>query len=263
MKIVVCMKQVPATSKVDIDPETGAMKCMSGETRTNPYDLFALETAVQIREKVGGTVTVLTMGPPQAEQVLQYAVSMGADDVYLATDRAFGGADTLATSYTLAAAIRKLGSFDLIFCGQESLDTNTAQFGPVVAAKLSMADGSGAVDISYEREGYITVRRQLSDEDEVLEMKLPALITTAESLNRPRYPSVLGIMKKDHVEIHKLTSADLDVDPSRIGLTGSPTRVKQVRPVVPPKKENLRIEGKTTDEAVDLLCTAMQKIHVI
>lgn len=123
--------------------------------------------------------------------------------------------------------------------------------------------GIGVHDISYEREGYITVRRQLSDEDEVLEMKLPALITTAESLNRPRYPSVLGIMKKDHVEIHKLTSADLDVDPSRIGLTGSPTRVKQVRPVVPPKKENLRIEGKTTDEAVDLLCTAMQKIHVI
>ena len=97
----------------------------------------------------------------------------------------------------------------------------------------------------------------------MLEMKLPALITTSESLNRPRYPSVLGILKKDHVEIHKLTSADLDVDPSRIGLTGSPTRVKQVRPVVPPKKENLRIEGKTTDEAVDLLCTAMQKIHVI
>ena len=197
------------------------------------------------------------------DAIIREAVSMGADDVYLATDRAFGGADTLATSYTLAAAIRKLGSFDLIFCGQESLDSNTAQIGPEVAATLSMPDVSGAVDISYEREGYITVRRQLSDEDEVLEMKLPALITTAESLNRPRYPSVLGIMKKDHVEIHKLTSADLDVDPSRIGLTGSPTRVKQVRPVVPPKKENLRIEGKTTDEAVDLLCTAMQKIHVI
>ena len=263
MRFLVCVKQVVDTSKMEVDPNTGRLNRNNANSIINPLDLHALEAALALRDQVGGTVTVLTMGPPQAEQVLHYAVSMGADDVYLATDRAFGGADTLATSYTLAAAIRKLGSFDLIFCGQESLDSNTAQIGPEVAAMLSMPDVSGAVDISYEREGYITVRRQLSDEDEVLEMKLPALITTAESLNRPRYPSVLGIMKKDHVEIHKLTSADLDVDPSRIGLTGSPTRVKQVRPVVPPKKENLRIEGKTTDEAVDLLCTAMQKIHVI
>ena len=263
MRFLVCVKQVVDTSKMEVDPNTGRLNRNNANSIINPLDLHALEAALALRDQVGGTVTVLTMGPPQAEQVLQYAVSMGADDVYLATDRAFGGADTLATSYTLAAAIRKLGSFDLIFCGQESLDSNTAQIGPEVAATLSMPDVSGAVDISYEIEGYITVRRQLSDEDEVLEMKLPALITTAESLNRPRYPSVLGIMKKDHVEIHKLTSADLDVDPSRIGLTGSPTRVKQVRPVVPPKKENLRIEGKTTDEAVDLLCTAMQKIHVI
>ena len=131
MKIVVCMKQVPATSKVDIDPETGAMKRMSGETRTNPYDLFALETALAIREKTGGTVTVLTMGPPQAEEMIRDAYTMGADEGVILSDRKFAGADVLATSYALAQGIQVIGGADLIICGRQTTDGDTAQVGPV------------------------------------------------------------------------------------------------------------------------------------
>ena len=138
MKIVVCMKQVPASSKVDIDPETGAMKRMSGETRTNPYDLFALETALQIREKVGGTVTVLTMGPPQAEEMMRDAYTMGADDAVILSDRKFAGADVLATSYALAQGIQVIGGADLIICGRQTTDGDTAQVGPAIAEHLTI-----------------------------------------------------------------------------------------------------------------------------
>ena len=188
---------------------------------------------------------------------------MGADEVYLVTDRAFGGADTLATSYTLAKAIEKLGTFDLIFCGQESIDSNTAQIGPEIAATLGIADVSAAVGISYEKEGFLTVKRQIGGNIEVLELALPAVVTATEALNHARYPSIKGLLKKDEVEIGNLTAADLPVDPARIGMKGSPTQVHQVRPVVPPKKENLRIEGKTTEEAADLFLSAMQKLKVI
>ncbi|MCD8007968.1 MAG: electron transfer flavoprotein subunit beta/FixA family protein, partial [Clostridiales bacterium] len=133
MKIIVCMKQVPATSQVEIDPETGAMKRLSANTRTNPYDLFALETALQIREKLGGTVTVLTMGPDQAKIMMQDAYTMGADDAVILSDRKFAGSDVLATSYTLAQGIRVLGGADLILCGRQTTDGDTAQVGPAVA----------------------------------------------------------------------------------------------------------------------------------
>ena len=134
MKILVCMKQVPAGTKVDIDPETGAMKRMSGATRTNPYDLFALETALRIREQQGGTVTVLTMGPPQAEEMMRDAYTMGADDAVILSDRKFAGADVLATSYALSQAIQVLGGADLILCGRQTTDGDTAQVGPAYAS---------------------------------------------------------------------------------------------------------------------------------
>ena len=138
MKILVCMKQVPAGTKVDIDPETGAMKRMSGATRTNPYDLFALETALRIREQQGGTVTVLTMGPPQAEEMMRDAYTMGADDAVILSDRKFAGADVLATSYALSQAIQVLGGADLILCGRQTTDGDTAQVGPAIAEHLHM-----------------------------------------------------------------------------------------------------------------------------
>ena len=263
MKFLVCIKQVVDTSKMEVDPSTGRLKRNNANSIMNPLDLHALEAAFALRDRVGGTVTVITMGPPQAAAVLKDAVAMGADEVYLVTDRAFGGADTLATSYTLSAAVKKLGQFDLIFCGQESIDSNTAQIGPEMAATLGMADVSAATKISFEREGYITVARQMGDATEVLELALPAVVTATEALNTPRYPSIKGLLKKDETEIHQLTAQDLDVDPVRIGMKGSPTQVRQVRPVVPPKKENLRIEGKPAAEAVDALFEAMKKLKVM
>ena len=139
MKFLVCIKQVVDTSKMEVDPTTGRLKRNNANSIMNPLDLHALEAAFSLRDEVGGTVTVITMGPPQAAAVLKDAVAMGADEVYLVTDRAFGGADTLATSYTLAKAIEKLGTFDLIFCGQESIDSNTAQIGPEIAATLGIS----------------------------------------------------------------------------------------------------------------------------
>ena len=263
MKFLVCIKQVVDTSKMEVDPATGRLKRNNANSIMNPLDLHALEAAFALRDQVGGTVTVITMGPPQAAAVLKDAVSMGADEVYLVTDRAFGGADTLATSYTLSAAVKKLGTFDLIFCGQESIDSNTAQIGPEMAATLGIADVSAATDISFEKEGFVTVKRLMGDVTEELELALPAVVTATEALNAPRYPSIKGLLKKDEVEIHQLTAADFDVNPERIGMKGSPTQVRQVRPVVPPKKENLRIEGKTAEEAVEALFEAVKKLNVM
>lgn len=263
MKILVCVKQVVDASKMEVDPRTGRLDRSGANNIMNPADRHALEAALSLKDEAGGTVTVITMGPPQAGAALLEAVSMGADTVYLVTDRAFGGADTLATSYTLAAAIRKLGNdFDLIFCGYESLDSNTAQVGPEVAAMLGMGDVSGAVSLRKEGDALIAARAAGKSQD-VLEVKLPALITVSPEINRPRYPSVAGILKKYDTEIHQLTAADLDVDPARIGLKGSPTQVKGIRPIVPEKKENLRIEGKAPEEAAAQLAEALCRIHVI
>ena len=155
------MKQVPASSKVDIDPETGAMKRMSGETRTNPYDLFALETALQIREKVGGTVTVLTMGPPQAEEMMRDAYTMGADDAVILSDRKFAGADVLATSYALAQGIQVIGGADLIICGRQTTDGDTAQVGPAIAEHLTIPHAAWVAEIVDVNEKAIQVRQDL------------------------------------------------------------------------------------------------------
>lgn len=163
MKIVVCMKQVPATSKVDIDPETGAMKRMSGETRTNPYDLFALETALMIREKTGGTVTVLTMGPPQAEEMIRDAYTMGADEGVILSDRKFAGADVLATSYVLAQGIQVIGGADLIICGRQTTDGDTAQVGPALySAVLYFFFQLASVSVMYQHMEDVTDEKQIN-----------------------------------------------------------------------------------------------------
>lgn len=263
MKFLVCIKQVVDTSKMEVDPVTGRLKRNNANSIMNPVDLHALEAAFSLRDKVGGTVDVITMGPPQAETVLRDAAAMGADRLYLVTDRAFGGADTLATSYTLAAAIKKTGMPDIIFCGVESIDSNTAQIGPEIAATLGIPDVSAVSSILLEDGDKVTVTRQNGSGAEVLTLKLPAVITTTADLNQPRYPSIKGLLHKDEAEIISVTSADLPVEEHRIGAKGSPTQVKRVRPVVPGKKENLRIENKSAAEMAGELAEAMRKLAVI
>ena len=263
MKFLVCIKQVVDTSKMEVDPVTGRLKRNNANSIMNPVDLNALEAAFSLRDKVGGTVDVITMGPPQAEAVLRDAAAMGADRLYLVTDRAFGGADTLATSYTLAAAIKKTGMPDIIFCGVESIDSNTAQIGPEIAATLGIPDVSAVSSILLEDGDKVTVTRQNGSGAEILALKLPAVITTAADLNKPRYPSIKGLIHKDEAEIISVTSTDLPVEEHRIGAKGSPTQVKRVRPVVPGKKENLRIENKSAVEMAGELAEAMKKLAVI
>ena len=262
MKIVVCMKQVPASSKVDIDPETGAMKRMSGETRTNPYDLFALETALQIREKVGGTVTVLTMGPPQAEEMMRDAYTMGADDAVILSDRKFAGADVLATSYALAQGIQVIGGADLIICGRQTTDGDTAQVGPQIAEKLHLPQVTYVADIQKDG-NTLTVKRMLEDGYMMVKVQTPCLLTCIKELNDPRYMSVNGIFtcydKPMEVFDYNALKDDPLIEVDTIGLKGSPTNV--FKSFTPPQKGAGTM--LTGDDTAAQLAGILAKKHLI
>ncbi len=252
MKIIVCMKQVPAGTKVDIDPETGAMKRMSGETRTNPYDLFALETAISLREKLGGTVTVLTMGPPQAESMMRDAYACGADDAVILSDRKFAGADVLATSYALAQGIQVIGGADLIICGRQTTDGDTAQVGPSIAEHLTIPHAAWVAEITDATEQSITVRQDLVSVSQVSELPYPCLITIDKDTCVPRLPSYR--LKKATADrpVRILSFADMpDQDLSRYGLVGSPTSVEQMFAPKEAEKQ-VYIEGTSEEKAARL-----------
>ena len=261
MKIVVCMKQVPATSKVDIDPETGAMKRMSGETRTNPYDLFALETALAIREKTGGTVSVLTMGPPQAEEMIRDAYTMGADEGVILSDRKFAGADVLATSYALAQGIQVIGGADLIICGRQTTDGDTAQVGPQISEHLDIPVISYAQNLKVEGDSVI-VERQYDDRYHVLKAKMPCLVTALAELNEPRYMTPGGIFDAYDAEITVWGRKDLkDVEDSNLGLKGSPTQIAKASDKV--RKGAGEKVALDPAESVDYIMDKLLTKHVI
>lgn len=259
MKIIVCMKQVPASTKVDIDPETGAMKRASGDTRTNPYDLFALETALQIREKMGGTVTVLTMGPDHAEVMMRDAYTMGADDAVILCDRKFAGADVLATSYTLAQGIALLGGGDLIICGKQTTDGDTAQVGPAMAEHMHIPHAAWVAEIIDVTDSTITVRQDLASVTQISEIPYPCLITVDKDTCVPRLPSYK--MKKDTAgKVVRFVGYDdlPDHNLSRYGLVGSPTAVERMFP--PPESEKqVYLEGDAEGKADALYAILTRK----
>ena len=229
MKIVVCIKQVPGTTNVKIDPETNTLVRQGVESQINPFDLYALEEAVRVKERLNdeSTVTVISMGPPQVEEALREAITLGADDAYLLSDRAFAGADTWATSYALAAALKKLGA-DLVFCGMQAIDGDTAQTGPgiTVHADYTLATYVASIDeIDTKR---ATVKRLLEEGYEVCEIAFPALFTVVKEINEPRTPSIRGKMKAKSAEITVWTAEALGLDPDKCGLKGSPTQVVKV-----------------------------------
>lgn len=248
MKIIVCMKQVPAGT-VDIDPETGAMKRSSGDTRTNPYDLFALETALQIREKLGGTVTVLTMGPDQAEVMMRDAYTMGADEAVILSDRKFAGADVLATSHTLVQGINALGGADLIICGRQTTDGDTAQVGPAIAEHMHIPHAAWVAEIVDVTERTVTVRQNLASVTQVSELPYPCLITVDKDLCVPRLPSYKLKKATEGKQVKFLHYEDLpDQNLSHYGLVGSPTSVEQMFP--PPEREKqVCLEGDAAGKA--------------
>ena len=226
MKIIVCIKQVPNTTEIKIDPVTNTLKRDGVPSIINPDDKAAIEAALQLKEQCGATVTVLTMGPPQAEKALREALAMGADEAFLLTDRAFGGSDTLATSTIIAAAVKKLRP-DLVLCGRQAIDGDTAQVGPQIAEHLGLPQITYAAGISYNPEnGKLTVKRQFEDRYQTLEVSGLCLVTVLSTMVKPRYMNVWDIVDQDAKEIGKITNEDLQLDKSVIGLTGSPTKVK-------------------------------------
>ena len=261
MEIVVCVKQVPDTTEVKIDPVTNTLIRQGVPSIVNPFDKNAVEAALVLKEKHGGKVTVISMGPPQAKDALKETLAMGADAAILISDRAFGGADTLATSYTLAAAIKKLGTVDVILCGKQAIDGDTAQVGPEIAEHLDIAQVTYVAKVEVEG---TTARLEREHEDgyEVIEAQLPVMLTVVKSANEPRYPTVKGTMRANRAEIPVWTLADLDVDEARLGLKGSPT---QVRKIFTPKQrtQGVLIQKDTAREAVAELITKLSEAKIV
>jgi len=228
MNVVVCLKQVPGTTEVKIDPQTNTLIRQGIENIINPLDSYALEEGVRIRERYGGKVTAISMGPPQAEEMLKEAISLGADGAVLLSDRDFAGADTWATAGTLAAGVRKLQQTDIVICGRQTLDGDTGQVGPEVAEMLGIPFVAYVSRIEEMAEGYIRVQRMVEDGHEIIESPLPAVITVVKEINTPRLPSLRGIAMSKRTVIPTWTAGELDIEQDKIGLAGSATRVVKI-----------------------------------
>lgn len=262
MKILVCVKQVPDTTEVRINRETNTLQRQDVPSILNPFDRHALEEALRVKERCGGTVSVLTMGPLQAQEVLKECLALGADEAVLVSDKAFAGADTLATSRTLAAAIAKLQPAELIFCGKQAIDGDTAQVGPELAEHLNMAQITCVSKLEvFPAERRLIAEREVEDGHEVLELSFPAVLTVSKSLNEPRYPSIKGRLRANKTSIPILTLADLGLQAEETGLQGSPTRV--VRIFAPEtRKGGEVIQGMAPRQAADLLAIRLKQAGI-
>ena len=250
MNIIVCIKQVPDTAEIRINPETNTLMREGVPSIINPFDIHALEAAVQIKEKTGAKVIVLTMGPPQAEASLREAISLGADEAVLLSDRLFAGSDTWATSYTLAKAIEKMDA-GIVFCGKQAIDGDTAQVGPETAEFLNIPHISYIKKIEDITDSSIKVQRLMDEGYDVVESPLPVLLTVVRELNDPRMPSLKGKMAARKAEIKTMNAADIGAEEDSLGLKGSPT---QVRNIFAPEMnaERMMIDG-TPEEQVNKL----------
>lgn len=261
MKIVVCIKQVPDTNEVKLDPVKGTLIREGVPSIINPDDKAGLEAALAIKDKTGAEVTVISMGPPQADAVLREAMAMGADKAYLITDRAFGGADTLATSSTIAAALKKL-EYDLIVTGRQAIDGDTAQVGPQIAEHLGIPNISYAEDIQVDGDT-ITVRRQYEDRHHIVKAKMPCLVTALGEMNTPRYMTPGGIFDAyREKEVTVFTRPDLEIADEQIGLKGSPTNVAQSFPKSV-KPAGVKESSLEPEEAADYIVAKLKEKFVI
>jgi electron transfer flavoprotein beta subunit len=228
MHFVVCIKQVPNTADVRINPETNTLMREGVESIINPFDMYAIEEALRLKTKLGGKVTAICMGPPQADSALREAIAMGVDEGVLLSDRAFAGSDTWATSYAMARGLLKIGDFDLILCGKQASDGDTAQVGPGLATHLNLPQITYVRKIEQIDETQIVAERLLESGYEVVQSPLPCLLTVVKELNEPRLPSLKGKMAAKKATIIKWTAADIGAEPSKLGLEGSPTKVVRI-----------------------------------
>lgn len=262
MNILVCIKQVPDTNKVEVDPVTGVLKRNGVESKMNPYDLYAIETALRIREKTRGEIYAITMGPGQAAGVIREAFSMGVDHGALISDRRFGGADVLATSYTIAQGIKKLGDFDLILCGKQTTDGDTAQVGPEVSEWLDIPCVSNVSKIVELQEDAIVVEMDMIHDLEIAKVQFPCLLTVDKDIFMPRLPSYLKKQATKDREITMIRLEDLeDQNEQNYGLNGSPTQVQRI---FPPQVNAHREQWNATGtELTDKLFYKLQELKFI
>lgn len=260
MNIIVCIKQVPDTAEVRINPETNTLIRDGVPSIINPYDMHAIEAGLRIKEIIGGKVTVITMGPPQAESALRDAISMGADDAVLLTDRGFAGSDTWATSYALSKCVERIGA-DIVICGKQAIDGDTAQVGPEMAEFLNMPHISYIRKIEDVRSDSIKVQRLMDEGYDIVESSIPVLLTVVKELNEPRLPSLKGKMAAKKAEIKKWSSSDIGADQDKIGIKGSPTQVKNI--FVPEAKKDRKILEGTIEQQVDALINELRSLKCV
>jgi electron transfer flavoprotein beta subunit len=233
MNIIVLVKQVPDTSEVKINRETNTLIRDGVPSIINPFDMYALEEALLLREQHGGKVTAVTMGPPQAVEALKETVALGVDDVVLLSDRSFAGADTWATSYALSKGIKKIGKYDLVIAGKQAIDGDTAQVGPETADMLGIPFVAYIRKIEKVEGNKMTAERMMDEGFDVVETSLPAVITVVKEINQPRLPSLKGKMKAKNLKVTAWSAQDIGADPNLCGLKGSPTKVVKIFPPTP------------------------------
>lgn len=260
MKIVVCIKQVPDTAEVKINPHTGTLIREGVPSIINPFDMHALEAGIQIKEKVGGKVTVITMGPPQAETALRDAISIGADEGVLLSDKEFAGSDTWATSYTLSKAIEKIGA-DIVICGKQAIDGDTAQVGPETAEFLNIPHISYVKKIEEINENIIRVQRMMDEGYDIVESTMPVLLTVVKEINEPRLPSLKGKMAAKKALIQKWGQSDIQAEKDNIGIKGSPTQVKNI--FSPEARSDRKMLVGTPEEQVEALLQELRSLRCL
>jgi electron transfer flavoprotein beta subunit len=265
MKIIVPIKQVPETSKVKMDPVTGTMIRTGMESIINPLDLYAIETAIRLKEQLGGEITVISMGPSQAMKAIREAIAMGCDDGVLLSDKAFSGADTWATAYTLSLGIQKLGGADLILCGERATDGDTGQVGPGVAAMLDLPLITYVGKMELLACGYLQAERLVEGGREILSVKPPVLITVVKEIAVPRLPTLRGILRAKDAVVNTWGAEDVSAEPTLTGLNGSPTRVVRIHhPQVSRKGEHVIVKDQSDlDQAVDQIVDFMKQRNIL
>ena len=262
MNILVCIKQVPGSNNVEVDAQTGVLKRSGVPSKMNPYDLYSLEVALTMREKFGGTVKCITMGPPQAKAIIEEAICMGVDSGVVLSDRKFAGADVLSTSHTLSQGIKILGHFDLILCGKQTTDGDTAQVGASIAENLSIPNLSNVISIDDVKDGKLFVTSSLDTKNIKESIKMPCLISVESDVNTPRLPSFKVKQNIDESRIKFLSFADfIDQDEKHYGLSGSATQVERIFP--PEKNLNKATLVGTTDEQATQLFDLIVKTKII
>ncbi|MDI3546904.1 MAG: electron transfer flavoprotein beta subunit [Halanaerobiales bacterium] len=265
MNIIIPIKQVPETSNVKMDEETGTMVRDGVESIVNPLDLYAIETGIQLKEEFGGKITVITMGPPSAEKALREAISMGCDDGILLSGREFAGSDTWATSYALSQVIREAGKFDLILAGERATDGDTGQVGPGIASFLGLPLATYTSKIVELTKDSITVERLIEEGYETLRLPLPALLTVVKEISYPRLPTLRGKQRAKKLKLKQWSSEDIEIDRANLGLKGSPTRVVKItRPKVTRNGEFIKVvDEESLETAVERLVKFLQEKEIV